>query len=94
MFVQDDCSLVIGDFNAIRAEIGDDQQSKTEYVVTRWYRAPEVMASETKYSYGTAYSMLYIVYALVISILNSFSFYLIVSISIDVNNTYVDMTSF
>ena len=62
--MQADCSLVIGDFNAIRATHdgeGGDLQAKTEYVVTRWYRAPEVMAAESHYSYGKTYCMLNLV---------------------------------
>ncbi len=59
--MQIDCSLVIGDFNAIRAvaDAEGDDQAKTEYVITRWYRAPEVMASESHYSFGENNNMKY-----------------------------------
>ena len=37
-----DCRLKVCDFGFARGEV-DDDSTMTEYVVTRWYRAPEVM---------------------------------------------------
>eukprot|EP01062_Namystynia_karyoxenos_P077349 TRINITY_DN7763_c0_g5_i1.p1 TRINITY_DN7763_c0_g5~~TRINITY_DN7763_c0_g5_i1.p1 ORF type:complete len:546 (+),score=133.89 TRINITY_DN7763_c0_g5_i1:113-1639(+) len=46
IFVSKDCSLKIGDFGLAR----DDEHSlKTEYVVTRYYRAPELLMGWDRY---------------------------------------------
>ena len=50
-----DCKLKITDFGLARGVLKDDQNSQqklTEYVVTRWYRAPEVMCSSRIYDEG------------------------------------------
>lgn len=39
------CMLKICDFGLARGVVTDDNYELTEYVVTRWYRAPEVMCS-------------------------------------------------
>ena len=44
-----DCKLKITDFGLARGVTGDSDQKLTEYVVTRWYRAPEVMCSSRRY---------------------------------------------
>jgi len=43
-----DCNLKITDFGLARGVYKDDKDL-TEYVVTRWYRAPEVMCSARQY---------------------------------------------
>jgi len=43
-----DCNLKITDFGLARG-VCIDQKTYTEYVVTRWYRAPEVMCSARQY---------------------------------------------
>lgn len=43
-----DCNLKITDFGLARG-VYKEQVNLTEYVVTRWYRAPEVMCSARKY---------------------------------------------
>merc|ERR1719334_1273961 len=43
-----DCNLKITDFGLARG-VFKDEQNLTEYVVTRWYRAPEVMCSARQY---------------------------------------------
>jgi len=44
-----DCNLKITDFGLARGVCLEDQLNLTEYVVTRWYRAPEVMCSAKQY---------------------------------------------
>mmetsp|Transcript_12070 Transcript_12070/g.15656 ORF Transcript_12070/g.15656 Transcript_12070/m.15656 type:complete len:427 (-) Transcript_12070:56-1336(-) len=46
-----DCDLKVCDFGLSRG-VDDDQAALTEYVVTRWYRAPEIMLSHTMYTYA------------------------------------------
>ena len=52
-----DCALKICDFGLARglAEPADKDSGAfmTEYVATRWYRAPEIMLSFQNYGYGT-----------------------------------------
>lgn len=45
ILVQPNCDLKICDFGLARGfgSVEDMDLKKTEYVVTRWYRAPEVM---------------------------------------------------
>lgn len=56
LFVNGDCHLKIGDLGLARSLISDDpdhsEQYITEYVVTRWYRAPEIMYSYETYDYA------------------------------------------
>lgn len=47
LLVNSNCDLKICDFNLAREELGS---SLTEYVQTRWYRAPEVMLSSQQYT--------------------------------------------
>ncbi|KAI8391607.1 kinase-like domain-containing protein [Radiomyces spectabilis] len=54
ILVNQDCSLRICDFGMARGFAGasarlDAQQHMTHYVVTRWYRAPEIMLSRNSY---------------------------------------------
>ncbi|KFU83409.1 Mitogen-activated protein kinase 7, partial [Chaetura pelagica] len=54
LLVNENCELKIGDFGMARG-VGppDPHQSKpflTEYVATRWYRAPELLLSLHRYS--------------------------------------------
>jgi len=44
-----DCNLKITDFGLARGVCKDEESELTEYVVTRWYRAPEVMCSAKYY---------------------------------------------
>merc|ERR1719419_1449463 len=44
-----DCNLKITDFGLARGVYKEDNLNLTEYVVTRWYRAPEVMCSAKQY---------------------------------------------
>jgi len=44
-----DCNLKITDFGLARGVCMEDALNLTEYVVTRWYRAPEVMCSAKLY---------------------------------------------
>ena len=44
-----DCRLKVCDFGFARGEV-DDDATMTEYVVTRWYRAPEVMLCSQHYT--------------------------------------------
>lgn len=50
VFAQEDTSKVC-DFGLARGIRGNEDYLLTEYVVTRWYRAPEVMVSCQEYDY-------------------------------------------
>jgi tRNA A-37 threonylcarbamoyl transferase component Bud32 len=55
LLVNANCDLKICDFGLARGILGDHQQrgeplALTEYVVTRWYRAPEIMLACHEYS--------------------------------------------
>jgi len=43
------CRIKITDFGLARGVLKEDNEKLTEYVVTRWYRAPEVMCSSRLY---------------------------------------------
>lgn len=46
LLVNSNCDLKICDFGLARADIDEitsDKSRMTDYVVTRWYRAPEIM---------------------------------------------------
>eukprot|EP00658_Telonema_sp_P-2_P014377 TRINITY_DN15468_c0_g1_i6.p1 TRINITY_DN15468_c0_g1~~TRINITY_DN15468_c0_g1_i6.p1 ORF type:complete len:418 (-),score=99.46 TRINITY_DN15468_c0_g1_i6:1366-2619(-) len=45
ILVNSDCSLKICDFGLARA-VEEEEENKTMYVVTRWYRAPELMIAD------------------------------------------------
>ena len=51
LLVNKDCTLRIGDFGLARGAgpSADTTQSLTEYVVTRWYRAPELLCGNESY---------------------------------------------
>jgi mitogen-activated protein kinase 15 len=53
ILVNSDCQIKLGDFGLARsvASTGEDTNIKlTDYVATRWYRAPEILLGSTKYS--------------------------------------------
>ena len=53
ILINSDCQIKIGDFGLARSvnSSGDDTNIKlTDYVATRWYRAPEILLGSTKYS--------------------------------------------
>jgi len=55
LLVNADCELKICDFGLSRgfnARTDENATQMTEYVATRWYRAPEVMLSFKRYSFG------------------------------------------
>ena len=52
LLVNSNCDLSICDFGLARGINADYEDTLTEYVVTRWYRAPELL-TESKY-YGSA----------------------------------------
>jgi len=49
ILVKSDCSLRIADFGLARGRTNDDEEL-TEYVVTRWYRAPELILRSQTYT--------------------------------------------
>ena len=49
ILTKEDCEIKICDFGLSRA-IDDPQDILTEYVVTRFYRAPEIMLSSAGYT--------------------------------------------
>merc|ERR1719265_2776503 len=48
ILVNQDCSLCVADFGLARGRSSEEEQL-TEYVVTRWYRAPELMLLPSGY---------------------------------------------
>lgn len=53
ILINSDCQIKLGDFGLARsvASTGEDTNIKlTDYVATRWYRAPEILLGSTKYS--------------------------------------------
>jgi len=59
ILIDSDCSIKITDFGMARgtlsadandAENGEEEVALSEYVTTRWYRAPEIMLSSRRYS--------------------------------------------
>jgi len=50
VLINEDCTIKICDFGLSRSLCEKDQLSLTEYVVTRYYRAPEVMLCSHHYS--------------------------------------------
>ena len=49
-FIQNkSCDLKICDLGLARGYV-QEQEEKTEYVITRWYRAPEVILNASEYS--------------------------------------------
>lgn len=51
LLVNSNCDLKVCDFGLARGIRGNEDYLLTEYVVTRWYRAPEVMVSCQEYDY-------------------------------------------
>lgn len=52
IFLLRDCTVKIGDFGLARClDVGEEEKktTHTEYTVTRWYRAPEIVAGNTHY---------------------------------------------
>lgn len=49
LVMKTDCNLKLTDFGLARGVAPDEDKGLTEYVVTRYYRAPEVMLSAKKY---------------------------------------------
>ncbi len=69
LLVNSDCELKIGDFGLARGYSDNKDRNAsymTEYVATRWYRAPEIMLSFQSYSKASTYFpfLLYILYIL------------------------------
>jgi len=57
ILLNSDCSLRVADFGLARSiaaleKMEDEEQVLTEYVATRWYRAPEILLASTKYTKG------------------------------------------
>lgn len=59
ILVDHECTLRICDFGLARLAIPPEEQKKnnlisvlTEYVATRWYRAPEIMLSHSQYTFA------------------------------------------
>jgi len=51
LLLNSNCDLKVCDFGLARG-MNDDQLALTEYVVTRWYRAPEIMLSCKEYTFA------------------------------------------
>lgn len=60
MLVNADCELKICDFGLARGLTADNSDAgfMTEYVATRWYRAPEIMLSFKNYTKASKYNSL------------------------------------
>ena len=50
MQVNSNCNIKICDFGLSCLAEDENQLEKTEYVVTRWYRAPEIMLKRQEYT--------------------------------------------
>ena len=51
-----ECDIKVADFGLARTiakqKPGQPKQINTEYVATRWYRAPEILLGSNKYSFS------------------------------------------
>mmetsp|Transcript_62220 Transcript_62220/g.92297 ORF Transcript_62220/g.92297 Transcript_62220/m.92297 type:complete len:396 (+) Transcript_62220:5388-6575(+) len=52
LLVNANCDLALCDFGLSRGVDGEIDDNLTEYVVTRWYRAPELLCDSTTYGKG------------------------------------------
>jgi len=50
LLLNSDCLLKVGDFGLARSL--DKESLQTDYVETRWYRAPEILLGSQRYSFG------------------------------------------
>lgn len=53
LLLNSDCLMKLADFGLARSltsDTDDDSKVLTDYVATRWYRAPEILLGATKYS--------------------------------------------
>ncbi|KAL7722643.1 Mitogen-activated protein kinase [Entamoeba marina] len=50
LLLNSDCLMKVGDFGLARSL--DKESLQTDYVETRWYRAPEILLGSQKYSFG------------------------------------------
>lgn len=50
LFINANCHLKIGDFGLARTPSSSEADFMTEYVVTRWYRAPELLLNSADYT--------------------------------------------
>jgi len=53
LLLNSDCLMKLGDFGLARSLVSeeeDDNKVLTDYVATRWYRAPEILLGATKYT--------------------------------------------
>ena len=48
--INKNCEIKICDLGLARGNVEETNEFMTEYVVTRWYRAPELVLSKSKYS--------------------------------------------
>lgn len=64
LLVNADCELKICDFGLARGFSMDPEENAgymTEYVATRWYRAPEIMLSFQSYTKASTYTLCWLV---------------------------------
>lgn len=57
LLLNSECQVKLADFGLARsvAQLAEDDGPSpilTDYVATRWYRAPEILLGSTKYTYG------------------------------------------
>ena len=57
MLLNSECLVKLADFGLARsvAQLQQDDGTNpvlTDYVATRWYRAPEILLGSTRYTYG------------------------------------------
>ena len=56
LLLNSDCLMKVADFGLARtlteADVVDTECYLTDYVATRWYRAPEILLGSTRYSFG------------------------------------------
>jgi len=52
VLLNSECQVKVADFGLARSLERHDEANMTEYVATRWYRAPEILLGSVNYTYG------------------------------------------
>lgn len=71
ILVNENCDIRIGDFGMARGIARPsalvESQNMTHYVVTRWYRAPEIMLSRNSYDKASKFHSLITIFLYIFS---------------------------
>jgi mitogen-activated protein kinase 15 len=52
ILLNSECQVKVADFGLARSLERQEEANMTEYVATRWYRAPEILLGSVHYTYG------------------------------------------